>query len=157
MPPATPFPSIVWPPRSIVIPSAATTSPSQMQSPRSLLTLMLTVIFWPQKTVLLTGAAMTRHECEAGLASRLPDGSTARTRKVWGAAARSFTCLGDVHAVKGALSSEHSKVAEGSPLANLKIAPVSTVYGSGPGSSVVPGGSSSVGGTSTSHWWEAGL
>jgi hypothetical protein len=89
MPAATPLPSIVWPFRSIVIPSAATTRPSQRQSPRSFMTFVLCVSFLPQETVVDTGAEVTVQVCVSGDSSSFPAGSTARTANVCVPTARS--------------------------------------------------------------------
>src|ERR671917_579710 len=79
MPAATPLPSIVWPSRSIVMFGAPTTRPSQRQSARSFLALMLVVITWPQKMKPGTGVAPTFHENAAGDGSYHPARSRART------------------------------------------------------------------------------
>src|SRR5687768_4293114 len=121
--------------------SAPTTRPSQRQSPRSFLTLMLCLITWPQKTKPGTGSEPTYQVNFAGDGSTLPVMSVAWT---WNSRAPMGTpvyVLGDVHGSHPSFGAErfslHSKVASGSSLENVNAASVRTVIGSGLESIVV--------------------
>ncbi len=60
----------------------------------------------------------------AGVASVLPATSVARTRNSCAPAASPVYCLGELHAVNAAPSSEHSKLAPASSAENPKVAEV---------------------------------
>src|SRR5918996_971778 len=124
MPAEIPFPSIVWPLRSIVMPLAATTRPSQMQSARSFMTFVLCVSFLPQVTVVGTGAEPIVQVRVAGVGSALGGTapSTARTAKVWVPTARSGYGFGEAQGCQAPPSSWHSNVALGSSLEKVKVA-----------------------------------
>src|SRR5918992_2841157 len=97
MPAATPLPSIVWPSRSIVMLFAPITRPSQRQSPRSFLALMLVVMTWPQKMKPGTGAVPTFQLYVAGDGSYQPARSRARTSKVRMPVGMPLYSIGDEH------------------------------------------------------------
>src|SRR5688500_1580899 len=97
MPAARPLPSIVLPLRSNVMSFAPTTRPSHRQSAMSLLSLMLNVMTWPQKIVVLTGAATIVHEYTAGDGSTFRARSTARTWNARAPTSRPVYVLGEVH------------------------------------------------------------
>src|ERR687891_667904 len=97
MPAATPLPSIVWPSRSIVMLGAPMTRPSQRQSARSFLTLMLVLITWPQKMKPGTGSEPTYHVNFAGDGSALPVMSVALTWNSRAPVGMPVYVLGDVH------------------------------------------------------------
>lgn len=75
----------------------------------------------------------------AGLGSVFPASSTARTRKVWFPRSSACRVLGDLHGLKGAPSSEHSKVERFSLELNLKVGVRSRVLPPGPAVMVVSG------------------
>src|SRR5918992_704943 len=153
----TPLPSSVWPSRSIVIPSAATTRPSHRQSTMSLRTRMLCVTFMPQWMKVGTGAALIVQSYSAGVRSSLPARSTARTSRILLPGGRPVSSYGDVQSVNAAcVVSLHSNVASGSSLENVNVALVCTVVRSGPESIVVSGASMSGGGGLIAHVIAAG-
>src|SRR5688572_12358976 len=156
MPAAMPLPSTVWPLRSIVMPSAPTTRPSHRQSLRSLRSSMLFITTMPQYAVVGTGAKLMVQSKVAGDSSVLPAASVARTQKCCSPAA-SGNVEPETHGDQVAPSSnEHSNVAAGSSLENVKVASVSTVIGSGPESTVVSGSVVSTGVANTCQVWAAG-
>src|ERR687895_563982 len=167
MPAATPLPSIVWPSRSIVMPSAPMTRPSQRQSARSFLTLMLVLITWPQKMKPGTGSEPTYHVNFAGDGSSLPVMSVALTWNSRAPVGMPVYVLGDVHGSQspfgpsqppvGPSFSLQSKVAVASSLENVNVACVRTVIGSGPESMVVSGGVTSTSGCAIVHVRTAGV
>src|SRR5688572_15510939 len=112
MPAAVPLPSIVWPSRSIVMPLAPTTRPSQRQSARSFLTLTLCLTTWPQNPKPGTGAEPTFQLYVAGDGSALPVLSVACTSNVRIPTGTPLYDFGDVqgsHALfGGGTSSLHS-------------------------------------------------
>src|SRR5918992_5829245 len=97
MPAPMPLPSIVWPSRSIVMPGAPTTRPSQRQSARSFRALMLVLTTWPQKMKPGTGAEPMVHTNFAGDGSMLPVMSSARTSNVRMPVEMLVYDLGEVH------------------------------------------------------------
>src|ERR687895_2285592 len=161
MPAAIPLPSIVWPSRSIVMPSAPTMRPSHRQSARSFLTLMLCFTTWPQKTKPGTGVEPTFHVNFAGDGSVLPDMSVACTSNVRMPTGIPLYDFGEVHRSQSLFgagrSSLHSNVAVGSSLENAKVASVRTVVGSGRESIDVSGGVTSTGGVSIVQVRRAGV
>src|SRR5919106_6373994 len=160
MPAATPLPSIVWPSRSIVMLGAPTTRPSQRQSARAFLTLMLVLITWPQKMKPGTGSEPTYHVNFAGDGSALPVMSVALTWNSRAPVGMPVYVLGDVHGSHASYPvtfSWHSKVAVASSLENVNVACLSTVIGSGPESMVVSGGVTSTSGMAIVHVRTAGV
>src|SRR5918999_4990308 len=141
-----PLPSSVWPSRSIVIPGASTTRPSNRQSTMSLRTRMLWVTFMPQWMNVGTGAALIVQSYSAGVRSSLPAASTARTSSTLLPVGSPVSSYGDVQSLYAAwVVSLHSKVASGSSLEKVNVAAVCTVVRSGPESIVVSGASMSGG------------
>src|SRR5918992_2047486 len=97
IPAATPLPSIVWPSRSMVMLGAPTTSPSQRQSARSFLTLMLVLTTWPQKMKPGAGSEPTYHVNLAGDGSSLPVMSVALTWNSRAPVGRPVYVFGELH------------------------------------------------------------
>src|SRR5918992_3094833 len=85
------------------------------------------------------GVVSTDQLCTAGDRSVLPAASMARTRNSCGAAVSPEYCLGDVHGLYGAPSSEHSKVGPVSSAEKPKLAEVLPLGAPGPESIVVCG------------------